>query len=102
MHPTSPTPKTIVLTTLAMIAFAANALLCRMALGEGMIDAASFTLIRLGSGALVLLPLAVLRSERRTPASSASDHSPRIEIGPPPGADGLTAILSPRNRTWSP
>ncbi|SDX25490.1 hypothetical protein [Thiocapsa roseopersicina] len=43
MHPTSPTPKTIALTTLAMIAFAANALLCRMALGEGMIDAGPAT-----------------------------------------------------------
>lgn len=68
MHPTSPTPKTIGLTTLAMIAFATNSLLCRMALGEGMIDAASFTLIRLGSGALVLLPLVLLARRAPTPA----------------------------------
>jgi drug/metabolite transporter (DMT)-like permease len=68
MHPPSPTPKTIGLTTLAMIAFAANSLLCRMALGEGMIDAASFTLIRLGSGALVLLPLLALARRAPTPA----------------------------------
>ncbi|RKT47625.1 hypothetical protein [Thiocapsa rosea] len=68
MHPTSPTPKTIGLTALAMIAFAANSLLCRMALGEGMIDAASFTLIGLGSGALVLLPLAALARRAATPA----------------------------------
>jgi drug/metabolite transporter (DMT)-like permease len=46
--------KTLLLTTLAMAAFAANSLLCRMALGDRAIDAASFTLIRLASGALVL------------------------------------------------
>jgi drug/metabolite transporter (DMT)-like permease len=68
MQPTSPNSKTIALTTLAMIAFAANTLLCRMALGEGVIDAASFTLIRLDSGALVLLPLVLLARRAPTPA----------------------------------
>ncbi|MCZ6498259.1 MAG: EamA/RhaT family transporter, partial [Gammaproteobacteria bacterium] len=29
-----------------MLAFAANSLLCRLALGQGLIDAASFTTIR--------------------------------------------------------
>ncbi len=38
-----------------MIAFAANSVLCRYALGAPDIDAASFTAIRLGSGALALL-----------------------------------------------
>lgn len=42
-------------TSLAMIAFAANSLLCRMALKETDIDASSFTAIRLLSGALVLI-----------------------------------------------
>lgn len=46
------------LTVLAMLAFAANSLLCRGALRTGAIDAASFTAIRLASGALVLLLLA--------------------------------------------
>ncbi|MEJ2396567.1 MAG: EamA family transporter, partial [Candidatus Thiodiazotropha sp.] len=46
--------KTLLLTALAMAAFAANSLLCRMALGDGAIDAASFTAIRVVSGALVL------------------------------------------------
>jgi drug/metabolite transporter (DMT)-like permease len=46
--------KTITLTVLAMIAFAANSLLCRAALGGKAIDAASFTTIRLASGALML------------------------------------------------
>lgn len=47
----------IVLTTLAMLAFASNSVLVRMALQYTTIDAASFTTIRLVSGALVLLLL---------------------------------------------
>jgi drug/metabolite transporter (DMT)-like permease len=42
------------LTTLAMLAFAGNSILCRIALKETGIDAASFTTIRLASGAAVL------------------------------------------------
>lgn len=50
MKPTS----VILLTLLAMIAFASNSLLCRAALKGTNIDAASFTLVRLFSGALTL------------------------------------------------
>lgn len=46
--------KTASLTTLALIAFAANSVLCRLALGNETIDAASFTVIRLLSGIIVL------------------------------------------------
>ena len=49
--------KTAVLTLLALIAFAANSVLCRLALGNDTIDAASFTVIRLLSGAVVLVLL---------------------------------------------
>lgn len=42
-------------TTFTLIAFAANSLLCRMALGEHLIDPLSFTALRLVSGALGLL-----------------------------------------------
>ena len=48
------TPRTAVLTLFAMLAFAGNSLLCRLALKDGQIDAASFTAIRIVSGALVL------------------------------------------------
>jgi drug/metabolite transporter (DMT)-like permease len=41
-----------------MVAFAANSVLCRLALGHATIDAASFTTIRVVSGALTLLLLA--------------------------------------------
>ena len=44
----------IALTSLAMIAFAGNSILCRMALKDTGMDAASFTSIRLASGAAVL------------------------------------------------
>ena len=46
--------RTMILTALAMAAFAGNSLLCRLALRQTQIDAASFTAIRLVSGALVL------------------------------------------------
>ncbi len=45
---------TVLLTVLAMLAFAANSLLCRLALGQGLIDAASFATFRLFFGALAL------------------------------------------------
>jgi len=57
--------RTFVATGLALIAFAANSLLCRMALGSGLIDPTGFTLIRLASGALALLPLPMLLEPRR-------------------------------------
>lgn len=47
-------PRILLLTAITMIAFAGNSLLCRIALRETGIDAASFTSIRLISGALVL------------------------------------------------
>lgn len=55
--------KTALLTSLALIAFAANSVLCRLALAEPLMDAASFTVIRLLSGALVLFLLLVLQQK---------------------------------------
>lgn len=49
------------LTALAMIAFAGNSLLCRAALKETGIDAASFTFIRIFSGAVTLWLIVRLR-----------------------------------------
>lgn len=59
-------------TALALIAFAANSLLCRLALLDGATDAASFTAIRLFSGAIVLAVLLAIRRER-LPASGDRD-----------------------------
>lgn len=47
----------------AMLAFAANSVLCRLALGRGAIDAASFTLLRLVAGAIALLLICVAQGK---------------------------------------
>jgi drug/metabolite transporter (DMT)-like permease len=56
-----PTSRLFVLTALAMLAFAGNSLLCRAALEQTAIDAASFTTVRLVSGAAMLWLLVRLR-----------------------------------------
>lgn len=61
------------LVSLAMLAFAGNSLLCRLALKHTRIDAASFTTVRLVSGALMLWLLA--RSQRST-NTSTTDRIP--------------------------
>lgn len=53
--------RTIIATTLAMLAFAANSLLCRAAFKQTHIDPASFTTLRLLSGALLLWLVVCLR-----------------------------------------
>ena len=59
--------RTAVFTALALIGFAGNSLLCRMALGERMIDAVSFTSVRLGAGAIAMFVIA-----RATGAAAAA------------------------------
>lgn len=53
-------------TVTALLAFAANSVFCRMALGNPAIDAASFTTLRLFSGALVLSLLMVVAKNAKT------------------------------------
>jgi drug/metabolite transporter (DMT)-like permease len=65
-----PTSQTIILTAAAMLAFAANSLLCRLALQQGHIDPASFGSIRLVSGAITLAIIVRLRSERFAPGQA--------------------------------
>lgn len=60
-------PRAVALTVAALVSFALNSLLCRAALGAGLIDAMSFTTLRLGSGAAVLLLIAT-GSRRASPA----------------------------------
>lgn len=54
-------PRLLALLLLTLLAFAGNSVLCRMALKETGIDAASFTTLRLLSGALMLALLVRLR-----------------------------------------
>lgn len=56
-----PPLRLLLFVALAMVAFAANSLFCRLALRETGIDAASFTTLRLVSGALMLWLLVRLR-----------------------------------------
>jgi drug/metabolite transporter (DMT)-like permease len=53
------------LTVIAMIAFAANPLISRLALGQQLIDAASFTSVRIISGAVALALITFPRWRRR-------------------------------------
>lgn len=62
-----PLLRTIILTGVAMLAFAANSLLCRLALQQGAIDPASFASIRLVSGALALALLVRVKSGPKAP-----------------------------------
>ncbi|MGU7768889.1 DMT family transporter [Burkholderia sp. MR1-5-21] len=73
---TQPTARTVWLTCVAMLAFASNSLLCRLALHDARIDAASFGSLRLVSGAL-MLAIVVRAGTRR----------------PPPRADWLAASM---------
>ncbi|MEO5657779.1 MAG: DMT family transporter [Nitrospiria bacterium] len=58
--------RTAVLTVGALIAFAANSVICRLALGDDTIDAASFSTIRLTSGAVTLLVIAAMAGPGRS------------------------------------
>jgi len=59
---------TIACTLFALVAFAANSILCRLALRHASIDAATFSAIRLASGAAML---ALLAATTRRPAAGA-------------------------------
>ncbi len=59
-----PGPRLAACVVLALLAFAANSLFCRLALGRDTIDAATFTLLRFGSGAVALVALNLLRRPR--------------------------------------
>jgi drug/metabolite transporter (DMT)-like permease len=62
--------RVLILTATAMIAFAANSLLCRAALSRGIIDAASFSSIRIIAGAIALWLIVTLgRSPSRATGS---------------------------------
>jgi len=62
--------RVLALTTLAMVAFAANSLLCRQALAHTRVDPATFTTVRIASGALALALLA--RARGGSPVAAGS------------------------------
>lgn len=56
--------RTLLLTVLALSGFAANSVLCRLALRDGLADPAMFTAIRIASGAAVLALLVRMQGRR--------------------------------------
>ncbi|MDQ3314770.1 MAG: DMT family transporter [Verrucomicrobiota bacterium] len=87
-------PLLIVLTAMAMFAFAGDSLLCRLALRQTRIDAASFTSIRISSGAAalwLLLKFAIAMGKAqatglpRLPFSATQQRSPLPTRASPPG-----------------
>ena len=69
MSPKKISPRSIVLIAAAMLCFAANSILCRLALAPGLIDAASFTTVRVLFGA-AMLSMVVYAFQRRLPRRS--------------------------------
>src|SRR5690242_14024046 len=78
--------RVFVLTFLAMIAFASNSLLCRAALKQTTVDAATFTLDRILSGAVALWIIVLFA--RRT------------NVKGPPNSPLVTRHGAFRNGTW--
>lgn len=69
---TSAAPRTAAFATLALFAFAANSVLCRLALSGADISPGAFTLIRLVSGAMVLMLLVAIKHMERKPWQGGS------------------------------
>ena len=65
-----PPIRVFLLTVIALIAFAGNSLLCRLALKNTNIDPASFTTIRLLSGALILFLIVGIQRKKVTGAGN--------------------------------
>jgi drug/metabolite transporter (DMT)-like permease len=72
-------PETALLTALALVAFASNSILTRLALGGGQMDAATFTTVRIGAGALVLAALVRIQ---QGPSRAAPKPVGRGLVGP--------------------
>jgi drug/metabolite transporter (DMT)-like permease len=75
----APRWRTAALTVAALVCFAANSLLCRSALGPRLIDPATFTIVRLAAGALVL-GLVQLSARRRRPAGGTAGSAAALFV----------------------
>ena len=64
--------KATLFTIIALVAFAANSLLCRLALAQGYIDAWNFTVIRLLSGAVCLAIIMLLYTKKLNKKAQSS------------------------------
>jgi len=85
----------------SLVAFAANSVFCRLALRDGAIDPASFTVVRLASGALFLLLLIRLRKPAVPQGGSwrgglADSQAPAATMTPLKAGLGPKHTRSPR------
>ena len=74
-------PKILLLTCISMLAFAGNSLLCRLALKHTGIDAASFTTLRLVSGAIVLALIVLVRERVARRSDIRASAKPVVGTG---------------------
>ncbi len=72
--------QTVLLATLALIGFAGNSLLCRLALAGGAVDPATFTGVRLISGALILSLIALVRGRGRRPSAISGSWTSSLAL----------------------
>jgi drug/metabolite transporter (DMT)-like permease len=77
------TSRTLILTCIAMLCFAANSLLCRLALAPGLIDPASFTSVRVASACAMLIVVVWLKAR----------HLPRLRGAKPRSIAALFGYL---------
>src|SRR6266513_2015394 len=78
--------RVFILTLLAMIAFASNSLLCRAALKQTTVDAATFTFVRIFSGAAALWLIVKMRRRsvvERTARPLVDGSEIRVKFPPP-------------------
>ncbi len=92
----------MILTLFAMIAFASNSLLCRAALNQTNIDAATFTFVRIFSGALALWLVMKMRiwlivDRTATPLADCSETRVRFP-SPPSSPKGKGDLFSLREK----
>jgi len=92
----------LILTLFAMIAFASNSLLCRAALKQTNIDAATFTFVRIFSGALALWLVMKMRiwlivDRTATPLADCSETRVRFP-SPPSSPKGKGDLFSLREK----
>jgi len=85
---------TALLTAVALVAFASNSILCRLALGAREIDAANFTLVRVAAGALTLLLIRAATASK-TPAATKAAATPNRTPAPWISASLLFAYAEP-------
>ncbi|MFI5384824.1 MAG: DMT family transporter [Fimbriimonadales bacterium] len=91
--------KTLLLTAFTLIAFAANSILCRLALGTREIDPASFTTLRLVSGAAVLAVIVAVRNGRIS--FKVARVKPQVSSGMPHGSGFEVPNSKLQTPNWS-